>query len=154
MAAFFWRASSVTTTTAIAPVAAIRRHPGKLYLALGIALVLVGPILWMIQIQAKLFWTPWYAPALATAGVGLVLLSVLLRPTIWRIAALVLCCLPAAGQWYFLLSVAKVPAYTGPVSPGAPFPAFNTTLADGTRFDQDSLKGEQNTVLVFFRGHW
>src|ERR1700732_4850776 len=132
MVGFFWRASSVTTT--ITPVAGLRRHPGRLYLALGIVLVLVGPVLWMIQVQAKLFWTPWYAPALATAGVALALLSVLRRAEPLGVMALVLCCLPAAGQWYFLLSMAKVPAYTGPVAVGAPFPAFNTTLADGARF--------------------
>ena len=70
------------------------------------------------------------------------------------IAALVLCGLLAGAQWYFLLSLSKVPAYTGPVSSGVSFPAFSTMLADGSPFDQDSFPGEQNTALVFFRGRW
>jgi hypothetical protein len=137
------------------PVSTVRKSSGRLYLALGILLVLVGPILWMVQVFVKhLFWTPWYAPALATAGVVLVLFAVIRRPNVWRILALVVCCVPAAAYWYFLLSMAKVPAYDGPVATGKPFPAFQTTLADGSNFDQDKLKGEENTVMVFFRGHW
>jgi hypothetical protein len=137
------------------PETSVRKSSGRLYLALGIVLVLVGPILWMVQVQAKHFWTPWYVPALATAGVALALLAVLRRPNVLRIVVLLLCCLPAAGYWYFLLSMAKVPAYDGPVATGKPFPAFRTTVAnDGSTFDQDSLKGEENTVMVFFRGHW
>jgi peroxiredoxin len=48
----------------------------------------------------------------------------------------------------------KLPAYTGPVAVGTAMPTFSTTLADGSHFDQDSLRGEQNTVLLFFRGKW
>jgi hypothetical protein len=83
-----------------------------------------------------------------------VLLALLRRWTIWRIAALILCGLLAGAQWYFLLSLTKVPAYSGPVSTDAYFPAFSTMLADGSPFNQDSLRSEQNTALVFFRGRW
>lgn len=136
------------------PVAGSRRFSGKRYLALGIGLALLGPVLYMVQVRARLLSVPWYAPVLATAGVALVLFAVLRRPTVWRLAALALAGLLAGFQWYFLLSLSKVPAYTGPVSAGASFPSFHTSLADGSTFDQDSLRGEQHTVLVFFRGRW
>lgn len=128
--------------------------PGKLYLWLGIVLVLMGPILYIVQLWLKLLRVPWYLPALATAGVGLLLLAFVWRPTVWRIAALVLCALLTAAESYFLVSFTKLPAYTGPVSVGVSFPTFHTTLADGSAFDQGSLQGPQNTALVFFRGRW
>ena len=35
------------------PVSTVRKSSGRLYLALGILLVLVGPILWMVQVFVK-----------------------------------------------------------------------------------------------------
>jgi hypothetical protein len=142
----------VGTTSPLA--AGARRFPGRLYLWLGIGLVVLGPVLYMVQLRAKLLNAPWYAPALATAGGALVLFALLRRVTAWRIAALALCGLLASAEWYFLVSLSKLPAYTGPVTAGASFPTFSTTLADGSTFNQDSLRSEQNTALVFFRGRW
>jgi hypothetical protein len=136
------------------PVVTVRQFPGRLYLWLGIGLVFLGPVLYLVQLRTKVLSVPWYVPVLATVGVALIFLAVLRKPNIWRITAVVLCALPAGAEWYFLLSLSKVPAYTGPVAVGAPFPAFTTSLADGSAFNQDSLRGEQNTALVFFRGHW
>jgi len=48
----------------------------------------------------------------------------------------------------------KLPAYSGPLAVGQPFPAFTSSLADGTPFDQSKLASEQTTALVFFRGRW
>ncbi len=135
-------------------MAGTRRYPGKLYLWSGIALVVLGLVLYVLQLRAKILSVPWYMPALATAGVALLLVALIRRPTIWRVAALVLFGLLAGGEWYFLLSLSKLPPYTGPVAIGSPFPTFTTTLADGSVFDQNSLRGEQNTALVFFRGRW
>ena len=59
----------------------------------------------------------------------------------------------AGFQWTFLFLV-RLPEYTGPVAVGQPFPAFTTQRADGTSFTQRDLAGEQNNVLVFFRGRW
>lgn len=125
---------------------------GRLSLWAGIGLVFLGPILYLLQIRAKLLSAPWYVPVLAAAGVALIVLALVGKPTMWRIAALVLCGLLAGAESYFVVSLSKVPAYTGPVSVGATIPAFRTALADGAAFDQDSLRGEQNTALVFFRG--
>jgi hypothetical protein len=122
---------------------------------LGIGVVLLGPILYVAQVLwAKLLWMPWYVPALAAAGVALLLLAVLRRPTAWRIAALVLFGLLAGAEGYFFLGLSKLPAYTGPVSAGTSLPEFHTTRADGSDFGRDSLRGEQHTALVFFRGRW
>jgi hypothetical protein len=73
--------------------------------------------------------------------------------SIWRWTAVVIFTLFAAFQWWALLAM-RLPAYTGPVKDGQPFPAFATTLADGSSFTQADLQGDQNTVMVFFRGHW
>jgi hypothetical protein len=131
---------------------AVQRAPGRLYLGLGILLALLGPALYAIQIRAKVFTVPWYVPILGTVGVLLLLVSLVQRRTGWRIAGLLLIGLLAAFEWFLIISL-KLPAYTGPVAAGATFPAFTTTRADGSAFDQDNLK-EQDTVLVFFRGRW
>jgi hypothetical protein len=116
--------------------------------------MLLGPVLYVFQLQAKILSVPWYVPTLASAGVALLVIAMLRTPTIWRGAILLLGGFLAGAEWYFLVSVSKVPAYSGPVSTEAPFPAFTTTRADGSVFDRDSLRGEQNSVLVFFRGRW
>jgi FtsH-binding integral membrane protein len=140
--------------TTSAPIADTQQGSGKAYLWFGVGLVLLGPMLWMVQLRAKLFVVPWYVLALAAAGVVLLLLAVLRRHSIWRIVALVLCGALAASEGYFLLSLSKVPDYHGPVAAGVAFPQFKTRLANGSVFNQDSLRGEQNTALVFFRGRW
>jgi hypothetical protein len=140
--------------TISSPLATSIRSAGRLYLWLGIALVAAGPLLYVIQLKAKMLSVPWYVPALATVGVALLLVSLAGRLTVSRITALTLCGLLTGAEWYFLLALSKLPTYTGPVAVGVSFPAFNTALADGSSFNRDSLRGEQNTALVFFRGRW
>jgi hypothetical protein len=140
--------------TASPPVAGSRRFPGKLYLGIGIGLVFLGPVLCVAQFSARIMRVPWYLPVLATAGAALVLLAVLRRPTIWRIIALALAALLGSAEWYFIVSLSKLPAYVGPVATGTSFPAFTTILADSSTFNEQSLWGEQNTAMVFFRGRW
>jgi hypothetical protein len=139
-----WNQSSVGT----------RRRPGRMYLVLGVLVALAGLVVYVFQLRAKVLATPWYAPILATAGVGLVVLALVQSRSLWRWAAAVFFTLFAAAEWVSLLVLLGAPAYTGPVKAGQPFPAFTTTLADGSAFTQESLKGDQNTVLVFFRGRW
>ena len=73
--------------------------------------------------------------------------------TVWRVLALLLVMLFAGAEWMFMYKE-RLPAYTGPVATGRPFPAFATTRADGTPFTQRDLQGDSNNVLVFFRGRW
>ena len=65
---------------------------------------------------------------------------------------LVLVGILAAGEWYLMMKLAKLPAYAGPLEVGKPLPAFETQLADGSRFASGDLNCKQNTLLVFFRG--
>jgi len=69
------------------------------------------------------------------------------------VLALLLVLLLAGAEWAFLLA-SRLPAYTGPVAAGQPFPEFTTVRADGKPFARRDLDGDQNSVLVFFRGRW
>ena len=130
------------------------RHPGRSLLLLGVLVAVAGPVLmFSLMFAAKILITPWYAPVLGTLGVALIVLALTRSRSIWRWAAVVIVTLFVAFQWYVPLAM-RLPAYTGNVKEGQPFPAFATTLADGSTFTQDDLKGDQSTVIVFFRGHW
>jgi len=130
------------------------QHPGRSLLLLGVFLAVAGPVLMILLMFAfKILITPWYAPLLGTLGVALIVLALTRSRSIWRWTAVVIFTLLAAFQWWALLGM-RTPAYTGPVKDGHPFPAFATTLADGSAFTQADLQGDQNTVMVFFRGHW
>jgi len=130
------------------------RHPGRSLLFFGMFLAIAGPVLMMLlTFAAKILITPWYAPVLGTLGVALIILALMRSRSIWRWTAVVIFTLFVAFQWYVPLAM-RLPAYAGPVKVGEPFPAFATTLADGSAYMQDDLKGDQNTVMVFFRGRW
>ena len=131
-----------------------RRSPGRLFLWLGLALGLLGPTLYFVQFQAHRLTTPWYMPILGSVAVVGVLFALFRNRSIWRFLALGLVVLFAASEWDLLLRQSKLPDYKGPAVVGKPFPAFSTTLADGSKFDEANLKGEQPTVMVFFRGRW
>jgi len=136
------------------PYKATARHPGRSLLLLGVLLAVGGEVLYMLlTFAAKILIAPWYAPPLGTLGLALIILALMRSRSIWRWTAAVIFTLFVAFQWYALLAM-RTPAYTGPVKDGEPFPAFATTLPDGSAFTQDDLKGDQNTVMVFFRGHW
>ena len=130
------------------------RHPGRSLLLLGVLVAVAGPVLmFLLMFAAKILITPWYAPLLGTLGVALIVLALMRSRSIWRWTALVIFTLLAGFGWWALFAMG-LPAYTGPVKDGQAFPAFATTLADGSAFARDDLKGDQNTVMVFFRGHW
>lgn len=130
------------------------RRPGRSLLLLGALVALAGPVLmFSLMFGAKILTAPWYAPLLGTLGVVLIVLALRRSRSIWRWTALVIFTVFVGFQWWALLAM-RTPDYIGPVKDGEPFPAFATTLADGSAFTQDNLKGDQNTVMVFFRGHW
>ena len=130
------------------------RHPGRSLLFLGVLLAVAGPVLMMLlTFAAKILITNWYGPLLGTLGLALIILALMRSRSIWRWTAAVLVTLLVGFQWWALFAMG-LPAYTGPVKDGQPFPAFATTLADGSAFTQADLQGDQNTVMVFFRGHW
>src|SRR5436309_11574893 len=84
-----------------------------LYL-LGVLLVLLGPVLYFIQLQLHYLKTPWYLPVLASAGVLLMALSLRQRRGIFRIVFLLLFALVCGFEWFMILVAFKTPAYTGP----------------------------------------
>jgi hypothetical protein len=130
------------------------RSRGRWYFWLGIGLCLLGPILNMVLMQMGRLDGLWYALALATVGVGLLLVAVIQRMGIARIVFLALFGLFCAFQWLLVVFISKLPAYEGPARAGDKLPAFTTTLADGSDFTEKDLESGQPTVLVFFRGHW
>src|SRR6516165_11197591 len=130
------------------------RHPGRSLLLVGALVAVAGPVLGIVlMFAAKILITPWYTPLLGTLGVALIVLALMRSRSIWRWTAVVIFTLLVGFQWWALLAM-RLPVYNGPVKNGESFPAFVTTLADGSAFTQDDLKGDQNTVMVFFRGHW
>ena len=130
------------------------RHPGRPLLFLGVFLAVAGPgLMMLLTFAAKILITPWYAPVLGTLGVALIILALTRRRSIWRWTAVAVFTLFVAFQWYVPLAM-RLPAYTGNVKEGQPFPAFATTLADGSAFTLADLQGDQSTVMVFYRGHW
>src|SRR5262245_18090778 len=129
-----------------------RRYPGRRFLWAGIALAILGPAAFALQIWARRLSTPWYVPIVGTLGVVLVITALAYARSVGRVLALVLVGTLAEGEWGLLLKVARLPESTGPVEVGKRLPAFETQLADGSRFGPADLNGKQNTLLVFFRG--
>jgi FtsH-binding integral membrane protein len=130
-----------------------RRYPGRLFLLLGLGLAVLGVAAYVVQVRFGYLKAPWYMPIAATLGVALLVASLWQARTVWRVLALLLLMLVAGAEWAFLLGT-RLPAYTGPVAAGEPFPAFTTARANGAPFTQRDLEGDKNSVLVFFRGRW
>jgi hypothetical protein len=134
-----------------ARTSAERRWP--LFLA-GVLLCVLGPVAYFVQLQMHLLWMPWYVPALCTAGVALMMVSLLRRPGIWRCLVVAVFALLCASEWFMVLIGGRTPVYAGPAMPGHKLPAFAARLADGTPFTDSDLAKGVPTVLVFFRGRW
>ncbi len=126
---------------------------GRLYLTLGLLLSAAGLVGYYAQLSVHRLAAPWYLPVSATLGVMFVAMSVWHARTILRILCLLLVLLFAGAEWAFIL-MTRLPAYSGPVAVGQPFPAFSSLKADGKPFTQTELEGQQKNVLVFFRGRW
>lgn len=133
----------------------IARSRGRSWLWLGVGLFLLGLVLNFVQILLmKLLEVPWYMPVLATVGALCALVSIRKRPTWTRGIALVILAVLTAGEWYFLLSMSRLPEYQGPVQVERKIPEFTTTLADGRPFTEKDLQKGALTALVFYRGRW
>jgi hypothetical protein len=130
-----------------------RRFPGRLFLLLGLFLPVLAILGYVGQLLARRLITPWYMPIAATLGALLILVALWQARSIWRVLALLIVVLLAGAEWAFLVET-RLPAYTGPVAAGQPFPEFTTKRADGGSFTQRDLQGDQNNVMVFFRGRW
>jgi hypothetical protein len=128
-----------------------RRWP---WFIIGVTLFLLGPILAFVQFgfMEKLT-TPWQVPILASLGAICMLLSVLQRGGVMRIAGFFLFAFVSGFEWYMMLVGITTPAYTGPTA-GNPLPVFNAKLADGRAFANTDLANGQSSVMLFNRGRW
>jgi hypothetical protein len=129
------------------------RVAGRRLLRRGLALAVLGILAYLGQLAAHRYWMPWYLPVTGTLAALLVLTAAVQSRTLGRILAVVAVLLLAGFEWMFVLAT-LLPAYSGPVEVGRPFPAFRTIRADGTPFTAADLGGEQRDLLVFFRGRW
>jgi hypothetical protein len=129
------------------------RFRGRLFLLSGVALSVLGVAAYAVQMSLQKLMAPWYMPVLAWLGVAFVAVSLAERRTIVRVVALLAVGLLACAELGLFYAV-RLPSYTGPVTVGRPFPAFEAMRADGTPFSQRDLVGDQNSVIVFFRGRW
>jgi hypothetical protein len=141
------------TTLATTPSAG-QRSRGRAYFWAGISACLLGLALAVVQFELKYLAVPWYSPVLATLGAFLLVVAVARRRSIPRMVALVLVAAFAGLQWYFLVSLMKLPDYEGPARAGQPIPAFHSSLANGRPFTEEDLRDGSRHVLVFFRGRW
>jgi len=141
--------TNVSTTAPATP-----RSRGRGLLWVGIAIGLLGIPLYVVQFRLGMFTVPWYQPALATLGALLLLGAVARRRNITRLIALVLVAAFAGLDWYFVVSVSKLPSYEGPARVGQKMPAFRTAKADGRPFTEKDLQDGKFNVLVFNRGRW
>jgi hypothetical protein len=130
------------------------RSRGRAYFWAGIGACLLGLGLTAAQFSLKRLGVPWYAPILATLGAALLIVALARRRTVPRVIALVLVTALAGYEWYFLVSLMKLPGYEGPAQAGRQFPAFRSALADGRPFTDADLRDGTRRVLVFFRGRW
>ena len=126
----------------------------RLLLWAGPLLCLVGIALFPIMMTTGYLGLPWYTPVLAILGTVCVVLALGAKKSGWRYVNLAFCSLLAVTLTYFIFFLPRLPNYEGPAVVGQTFPAFVAKRADGAEFTQASLVGEQNTVVVFYRGKW
>jgi hypothetical protein len=141
-------------TTVTVPPSVQQRSYGRGYFWAGIGSCLLGMALVVAQFSLKYLFVPWYCPVLASLGAILLLVAVVRRRTIPRVAGLVLIAALAGFQWYALVWLMKLPEYEGPARAGKPMPAFNASFVNGQSFTDADLRDGSRHVLVFFRGRW
>lgn len=129
------------------------RSPGRLLMLVGLGFAVLGVAAYAVQLSFRSLMLPWYMPAAASIGVACVVASLWKRRTVWRALAMVVVLL-LAGFEIMVLYASRLPPYAGPIAVGRPFPAFEARRADGSRFTQDDLIGDQHHAIVFFRGRW
>lgn len=120
----------------------------------GVLLFVSGPVLYFVQLRLQNLGMPWYVPALSTAGVLCMSISVMQRRGILRSVGLLLFVVLCGFEWLILLTATKSPPYAGPAQPGRKVSEFAAMYADGTAFSHNDLEDGHRSVLVFFRGRW
>ena len=113
----------------------VARGTGRGLLWAGLGLILLAIALVVVQ-YAVLKWLtpPWHVPILLTLGAVFLVLAVARRRTVVRIGLVLLAVALAGFQWFFMLSLSRLPSYEGPAQAGQPIPAFQTKFADGRQY--------------------
>ena len=106
------------------------------------------------QMLAGFLPTPWHVPVFAIVGALLVARAFWLRGTVLRVLGILGCLALAGLEVWFIFFYTALPTYSGPVAAGANFPEFEAVRADGNRFTKASWEGEEDSILIFYRGHW
>ena len=133
------------------PTSTPPRRTWPLILA-GIALLLLGPIIYGTQVAMHQLVTPWHSPILMTIGVVLMTAAFVRRPGVLRGLVVALALLPTVFAWLFVAVLSRSPEYMGPASVGNKLPAFAANYSEGKAFTNDALGGP--AILLFYRGHW
>lgn len=120
----------------------------------GLIFFVLGPVAYLLQIRLKDLATPWYLPALSTAGVALMILSLWRRRGIVRGLILIPFVLLCGLEWYGIGVASRTPSYAGLARPGSEIPRFASRRADGSPFTEADLRTGPDTVVVFYRGRW
>jgi hypothetical protein len=144
---------AVNIAGSVPPVVIPRTRHWLLFFA-GTALLVLGPVCYVVQFRLKNLGAAWYVPILSSAGVLLLILSVWRRRGIVRMVFVMLFAILCGFEWYFFFVATRTPAYTGPAQPGRKVPQFAAQLADGSPFTAAELEKGTWTALVFYRGHW
>jgi hypothetical protein len=139
---------------ATSPLTQATASRGRPWFWLGAGVFVLGLAAYIVQLRMKILTVPWYTPVLATVGVLMMLVAVWRRPTIIRIIGLVFFAVLGLGEWWFMLSLSRLPDYAGPIKPGTALPAFRAVRADGTTLTERELRDGTPTVMLFFRGRW
>jgi hypothetical protein len=141
--------------TITSPPTVGNRASGRGYLWGGIGLGVLAIVLGIAHYAFKLIdLAPWQVPIVTTLGALLLLVSLSQRRTVTRFLVLVLILALAGFEWFFLLSLSKLPEYEGPGQSGLMMPTFQTARADGRPFSDQDLKDGSPHILTFFRGRW
>jgi hypothetical protein len=120
----------------------------------GFLILITGIVIYGVQFSQGHLITPWFVPILGTIGVLVMMLAYLRCHRVWC-GILTMLFLGLCGlEWFMLLQLSLLPAYTGPAHPGAALPTFSATLADGKEFSNSALESGKPSILLFFRGHW
>jgi hypothetical protein len=137
----------------VPPAVRSRSHHWTLFVA-GVALFVLGPIWFVAQYRLKNLGSVWYVPVLSSAGMLLLILSVLRHRSVVRMVFLTLFAIVCGLEWFVFTVATRSPAYTGPAQAGRKVPQFAALFADGTPFKSSDLETGTSAVMVFYRGRW
>lgn len=117
-------------------------------------LVIAGPLAYIVQLQLRALYMPWYIPVFGALGALSLIKAFRRNGGKLRLFASLVGVGVAVFELIALVVLSKIPTYSGPAQPGQVFPAFEAELADGSRFGDADLRRGDPSLVLFFRGRW